>query len=155
MYSVEVPAESKSMSRLDEIVQAPGILAVTAGKLDSFEYRFSEGAMPADYDRWRQLFAGLARVMLMQSDVNEARLVLQDYTLLLRYSEDVIVGVVALKGHPVVKSMQRMVRSTFRHLGVKPPETRSRYAPRATPAPVAPTAKPYTGDDDVLWKKPQ
>lgn len=160
MYSA-AQTESKVMSRLDKLVQAPGILAASAGNLTSLEYRFSDETDPVNFDRWRQLFAGLAKLLTLRPDDDEARLVLGDCTLLLRFSNGIYVGVVARKGHPVVKSMQRMVRSAFRSFGVVPPESKSRYTPR----PVSPTsntttssttAPPYVSEaESAFWKKPQ
>ena len=148
------------MSRLDKLVQAPGILAASAGTLTSLEYRFSDEAVPVDFERWRQLFSGLAKLLTLRPDDDEARLVLGDYTLLLRFSEGMYVGVVARKGHPVVKSMQRMVRSAFRSFGVAAPDSKSRYTPRIVSppsgtTPSSTTTPSYVSDaEGALWKKP-
>lgn len=106
------------MHAISKIIQAPGILAASCGQRGSQEFVFAKDVPQEDRDRLQGMINHLCEALeaspLRQED--EIKAVLSGETVMVRRNADMHVGVVVTKGHPVVKSLQRMVRKAFRDL---------------------------------------
>lgn len=65
-------------------------------------------------ERWKDLVAEAARLRQISGE-SQIRVLVGDHALLLMGDDHDVVGLVFIKGHPIVKSVVRMVRQLFRH----------------------------------------
>lgn len=139
------------MQVIDKFIENDGILAACAGQRGVLEFAYPSTTVTADRERWGAMFAHLITLLDLIPD-DEIKVVVNEHTLVFRRQDVTYVGVVVIKGHPVVKSVQRMVRALFRKLGSPVPSPRDARAARirqenaAAPAapPVAPSTAPVT-----------
>ena len=112
-------------SKLERVHGHDGIVAVLG--MDKAAIERGEPSWVGE-DRWREV--AMAAVQLLRlSKQPQIRVLVGDYAVLVSGDEDDIVGVVFVKGHPVVKSVVRMLRQLLRH---------ARNASAATPPPPRP-----------------
>lgn len=127
------------MAVLSKFIQADGIEAACGGPRSALDYAFDSTLGEEERQVYRQIFEKMIELLDLIPQQDELKITLDNQSLLLRQNGDVFVAVVAKKGHSVVKSLQRMVRRTFKVLGApidKKPE-------KSSPPPlVPPTPKP-------------
>lgn len=147
------------MSSLTKFTQADGIQAACGGPRSALDFSFTLGTVEEEQERYKNIFAKMIELIALVPDQDELKITLDSQSLLLRRSEGIYIGIVATKGHPIVKSLQRMVRRAFRSMGARSPSTRPRPVGVPTAAPNAPTApldvsttRPHGVDDDNLPK---
>jgi hypothetical protein len=148
------------MSVLNSLVDAPGIMAACGGEKGSIIFVFGENVPPSDSAKWREIFMNLQTILDLAREEEDVKLVLGNYSIVLRRNQSVYVGVIAMKGHSVIKSLQRMVRRAFKHFGAPvhdgrrrllapsaPSTTSTSWTSPATPAPV-PDSTPFDPHND-------
>ena len=135
------------MSALSKLIDAPGLFASCGGPQKALDFAFASDIPDVDRDLWRAVFTNLVSILEMSGD-EEMRLTMGKKSVLIRRSTDTYVGVVAQKGHPVVKSLQRMIRKSFKHFGAPVPSGRTRPKPPAPnlPPPPAFGSGPFGSD---------
>ena len=122
-----------TLSRIERVLRHDGIVAV----LDLTADQAQAGQEPSwvGDDKWRPIV--LESVRLRQiADEPQVRVLVGEHAVLVSGDEKHVVGVVFIKGHPVVKSVVRMVRQLLR----QPASAARRSAAAATSAPSAPPA---------------
>jgi hypothetical protein len=127
------------MSVLNKFTEADGIEAACGGTRNALDFSFTVGSPDEVRRRYKEIFIKMVEILEIEEGQNEFKATLDAKSLLLRRSGTTYVGVIAIKGHPVVKSLQRMVRKTFRKLGARVPETKSRTPAAAQLRPAVPT----------------
>ena len=105
------------MQVINKFIEKDGILAACAGQQGALEFSFSSSTVAPDREKWKGMFAQLISVLNAAPESDEVKAITGELSLVFRRSGDTYVGVVVIKGHPVVKSVQRMVRAGFRKLG--------------------------------------
>jgi hypothetical protein len=102
---------------LNKIVANAGIVSV--GHRDPHnKWVFVEGTTSsapkteAETKKIHEIFTQ-ALDLLSTSEEPEVKIMFGDKTLVIQKNEDHVLGIVVCKGHPVVKSLQRMFRKTF------------------------------------------
>lgn len=133
------------MSTLNKFTQADGIQAACGGPRSALDFSFSLSISEEERERYKSIFNKMIELIALVPEQDELKITLDSQSLLLRRSDGVYIGVVATKGHPIVKSLQRMVRRAFKKMGVRAPSTRPRSdaVPQATStAPTAPLDVP-------------
>lgn len=140
---------------LQKLIDTPGLSASCGGQKSALDFAFSDEIVGPDRDQWRGIFLNLVKILDLASDQEEVKLVVGPHSVVVRRNQDTYVGVVAQKGHPVVKSLQRMVRRAFKHLGAPMHPSRPRPAPSVTPTqwstptpPPAPDRTPFDPQND-------
>lgn len=126
-----------NMSVLQKLIDTPGIIAACGGTGPNLQFALPPPSAATDDEReqWFGIFRNLVSICEAHKDQEEIKLILKDHSIVLRRSGDTYVGLVAEKGHPVIKSMQRMLRKSFRHFGARVPEANPRYRSIRNPAP--------------------
>ena len=128
------------MSSLTKFTQADGIQAACGGPRNALDFSFKMGTAPDERNRYELIFAKMIELIALVPEQDELKITLDSQSLLLRRSDGIYIGVVATKGHPIVKSLQRMVRRAFKNMGARAPTSRPRPVGVPTAAPTAPTA---------------
>jgi len=148
---------------LTKLIEADGITAACGGERGAFEFGFSSAVLPTERDQIKEIFAAMLRLLdTLPEGQEELKITLATQSLLLRQSRGTYVGVVAVKGHPVIKSLQRTVRRAFAKLGapLRQVRPRSKPVPAGVPttADTAPTRPltlvpdpPLTDDDNGFF----
>lgn len=153
------------MSALQKLIDTPGIVAACGGPKSVLDFAFlstTTQEQQEQQEQWKGVFLKLVTILDLERNEKEVKLILNDYSIVLRRSGETYVGLVAYKGHPVIKSLQRMLRNSFRHFGVPVPQAPSRQrhlnlvktapapvvAPVVTPAPSLPGSPPSGGVND-------
>lgn len=120
-----------SLNRLQRVYTHDGIVAVMA--MDAQQKARGEMSWVGE-ESWRELVTEAA-VLLKVAGQEQIRVQVGDHAVLMAAEGDEVMALVFVKGHPVVKSVVRMVRQLLRH---------ARKANVATPAPT-PAAVPSVG----------
>jgi len=144
------------MEVINRFSNVDGIVAAAGGERSALVFSFHKHSSDVDRARWKDLFNHLVEMLDAEPDEDEMRLVLERATLLLRRGGKVYVGAVVEKGHPAVKSLQRMVRRALKSLGAPTVRTDPRPPERAVapsiPAPAnlpPPATDPTPGSGDL------
>ena len=125
---------SMANSRIERVLRHDGILAV----LDWYTDPAHAGGQPqwAGDDNWRNVVMEAVKLRGI-ADQPSVRVLIGDHAVLVSGDDKHVVGVVFIKGHPVVKSVVRMVRQLLRP--ANPPPAAAPPAPVAPPIPAAPS----------------
>lgn len=123
-------------TEVDKLTEVPGILAVSKTVGYTTEVKVSDG----DSRPWAPVLGG-ARKVLDAAGVDELKVALDKYSVIVMRSGRVTLGVVVIKSHPVVKSLKRMLRRAFKRIGNAAHDP----AVPASPETAAPTS-PIAGD---------
>lgn len=138
------------MEVINKFADVDGIVAAAGGEKSALVFAFSSHVSDDERARWRDVFNNLVGVLDLVESEDEVRFVLKEHTLLLRRGGDVYVGAVVTKGHPVVKSLQRMVRRSLQRMGAPVVRTDPRPTPPApVPSAPAPVTDPPSGGGDL------
>jgi len=145
-------------SILTTLTKADGITAACCGDPAALSFSYASDVSDSDRVQFKQVFEAMIHLLNLMPDEDELKITVNAQSLVLRRNKGVYVGVVAVKSHPVVKSLARMMRQAFRKQGAPLPEKRRRtnrpptpQAPSVAPArPLdgPPPAPPPKGDDD-------
>lgn len=104
-----------AMSRIERVLRHDGIVAV----LDmTAEQMGGEPSWVGD-DRWKPIVLEAVRLRHIANEPS-IRVLVGDHAVLVSGDEKHVVGVVFIKGHPVVKSVVRMVRQLLRPASPQP-----------------------------------
>jgi len=160
-------------SILTTLTKVDGVTAACCGDPAAFSFSFDSDVLDDDRTQFKRIFYTMVELLKLMPDEDELKIALNVRSLVLRRHRGTYVGVVAIKSHPVVKSLQRMMRAAFRKQGVPLPTVRRKLlpasVPKATvsavpePVPTAPTgpigvpspADPLPpADDDKGWPPP-
>lgn len=119
-----------SSTRIERVLRHDGIVAVL--DISGGDAQTGEVSWVGD-DNWRPIVmeAVTLRHIAKESSV---RVLVGDHAVLISGDEKKVVGVVFIKGHPVVKSVVRMVRQLLR---AQAPSKAAKVAPAPTPAPAS------------------
>ena len=122
-----------TLSRIERVLRHDGIVAV----LDLTAEQAQAGQEPSwvGDDRWRPIVLESVRLRQIAGEP-QVRVLVGEHAVLVSGDDRHVVGVVFIKGHPVVKSVVRMVRQLLR----QPASAARRSASAVTSAPSAPPA---------------
>jgi hypothetical protein len=106
-----------AMSRIERVLRHDGIVAV----LDMTAEQAQGGGEPSwvGDDRWKPIVLEAVRLRQIANEPS-VRVLVGDHAVLVSGDEKHVVGVVFIKGHPVVKSVVRMVRQLLRQPNPQP-----------------------------------
>ncbi len=99
-----------STTRIERVLRHEGIVAVL--DMTSEQARSGDPAWVGD-DKWKPIVLEAARLRHIASEPS-VRVLVGDHAVLIAGDEAHVVGIVFIKGHPVVKSVVRMVRQLLR-----------------------------------------
>jgi hypothetical protein len=119
--------------QIDKIVKVSGIEAACLVESDKTLLVSTAHDSKIDPSKWRQIFDGLSKVLDIASDPlkeTDSRTIIGDYSLTLIREGDRIIGTASKLGHPVAKSLRRMMKRAAR---------RRTPTARATPATLQPS----------------
>lgn len=119
-----------AMSRIERVLRHDGIVAV----LDLTAEQAQAGGEPSwvGDDRWKPIVLEAVRLRQIANEPS-VRVLVGDHAVLVSGDDRHVVGVVFIKGHPVVKSVVRMVRQLLRQPNPQP------QAQAASSVPTAPS----------------
>ncbi|MEZ4380297.1 MAG: hypothetical protein R3A79_03045 [Nannocystaceae bacterium] len=121
-----------TLSRIERVLRHDGIVAV----LDMTAEQAQTGDCSwVGEDNWKPIVLEAVRLRQIAGEPS-VRVLVGEHAVLVSGDEPHVVGVVFIKGHPVVKSVVRMVRQLLR-AGAPKPATAA--APAPAPAAQAPT----------------
>jgi hypothetical protein len=116
-----------TLSRIERVLRHDGIVAV----LDMTAEQAQTGDCSwVGEDNWKPIVLEAVRLRQIAGEPS-VRVLVGEHAVLVSGDDPHVVGVVFIKGHPVVKSVVRMVRQLLRA-----------GAPKAAPAPAAPAPTP-------------
>ena len=126
-----------TLSRIERVLRHDGIVAV----LDLTAEQASAGMEPSwvGDEKWRPIVLESVRLRQIANEP-QVRVLVGEHAVLVSGDEKHVVGVVFIKGHPVVKSVVRMVRPLLRQPNTSSSRrsvTAAAPAPAVAPAPVA------------------
>lgn len=131
-----------STAVLNQFVSAEGVSVACAGDKDLLQCAFDASVPEGAREKWKNAFDHAQKFMQTLEAEDQIKIALHEHTLLLRHNKGVYIGVVAVKGHPVIKSLQRMIRRGFKKMGA-PIGTKPTASQPQTPAPT-PASLPAT-----------
>jgi hypothetical protein len=104
-------------NRIERVLRHDGIVAV----LDMTAEMAANGDPAwAGEERWQPIVMEAVKLRQIANEPS-VRVLVGDHAVLVSGDEKHVVGVVFIKGHPVVKSVVRMVRQLLRHPNAIPP----------------------------------
>jgi len=118
---------------LQSFIDTPGIVAACGGQKGALSFAFSHGVAIDDRDRWSAVFPSLLSLLELIQEERQARVILGQHSVLICRNETAYIGVAIRKGHPVGKSLQRMIRRKFKYLNAPMSEFVSPRAPPISP----------------------
>lgn len=129
-----------TLSRIERVLRHDGIVAVLDMTADQAQ---AGDCSWVGEDRWKPIVLEAVRLRQIAGEPS-VRVLVGEHAVLVSGDDRHVVGVVFIKGHPVVKSVVRMVRQLLRAGApaakpAAPAPTQAVSAPVATPAP-APAA---------------
>jgi hypothetical protein len=128
-----------SSTRIERVLRHDGIVAVldiTGGDAQSGDISW------VGDDNWRAIVMEAVKLRQIATEPS-VRVLVGDHAVLISGDEHKVVGVVFIKGHPVVKSVVRMVRQLLRASAPsKPVAVQAAPIQAATPAPQPPQVTP-------------
>ena len=106
-----------AMSRIERVLRHDGIVAV----LDLTAEQAQAGAEPSwvGDDNWKPIVLEAVRLRQIANEPS-VRVLVGEHAVLVSGDDKHVVGVVFIKGHPVVKSVVRMVRQRLRQPNPQP-----------------------------------
>jgi hypothetical protein len=107
------------MNKIERVLRHDGIVAV----LDQTAEQAQTGGEPSwvGDDKWKPIVLEAVKLRQIANEPS-VRVLVGDHAVLVSGDEKHVVGVVFIKGHPVVKSVVRMVRQLLRQPN-PPPQT--------------------------------
>lgn len=102
---------------LDRLSSADGIIAAVLVRGASAETAVSaKSSVPKD--KWQEMFTALTAVLAAAKSFGEKdlRVVLGDYTMTVAQYDEGVLGVATILGHPVAKSLRRMMSRSMKSL---------------------------------------
>jgi len=127
-------------NELQRLIQTDGILAAACGSVGgSLEVR--AGHIVKDRN-WKGIFAAGFNMLGLHANVSTLKINMGDLSILLEAHEGRKIAVVVVSGHPIVKSLRRMVRRSFRRLVDTPLTT----PVVSDAAPQTPATRPESGE---------
>lgn len=128
-----------TLSRIERVLRHDGIVAVLDMTADQAQ---AGDCSWVGEDRWKPIVLEAVRLRQIAGEPS-VRVLVGEHAVLVSGDDRHVVGVVFIKGHPVVKSVVRMVRQLLR---AGAPAAKPAPAPAAAPAPTqavsAPVATP-------------
>ncbi len=117
-----------AMSRIERVLRHDGIVAV----LDLTAEQAQAGGEPSwvGDDRWKPIVLEAVRLRQIANEPS-VRVLVGDHAVLVSGDDRHVVGVVFIKGHPVVKSVVRMVRQLLRQPNPQPQAQAAASVPTA------------------------
>ena len=113
-----------SLSRIERVLRHDGIVAV----LDMTAEQAQSGDCSwVGEERWKPIVLEAVRLRHIANE-SSVRVLVGEHAVLVSGDDRHVVGVVFIKGHPVVKSVVRMVRQLMRGIAPSPPATASQGA---------------------------
>jgi hypothetical protein len=98
------------MNKIERVLRHDGIVAVLDQAAD--QAQGAEGAWVGD-EKWKPIVLEAVKLRQIANEPS-VRVLVGDHAVLVSGDEKHVVGVVFIKGHPVVKSVVRMVRQLLR-----------------------------------------
>jgi hypothetical protein len=129
-------------SILTTLTKVAGVTAACCGDPAAFSFSFDSAVLDDERAQFQKIFRTMVELLKLMPNEEELKITLNAQSLVLRRNKGIYVGVVAIKSHPVVKSLQRMVRSAFRKQGVPLPTARKKPVVASAPMPPALVAVP-------------
>ncbi len=123
-----------SSTRIERVLRHDGIVAVL--DISGGDAQTGEISWVGD-DNWRAIVMEAVTLRQIAKEPS-VRVLVGDHAVLISGDEKKVVGVVFIKGHPVVKSVVRMVRQLLR----APAPSKAKVAQAPTPAPAASVVPP-------------
>lgn len=106
-----------SLSRIERVLRHDGIVAV----LDMTAEQAQSGDCSwVGEERWKPIVLEAVRLRHIAAE-SSVRVLVGEHAVLVSGDDRHVVGVVFIKGHPVVKSVVRMVRQLMRGVAPSPP----------------------------------
>jgi len=128
-----------SSTRIERVLRHDGIVAVL--DISGAQNESGDISWVGD-DRWRPIVMEAVRLREIAGEPS-VRVLVGEHAVLISGDDKHVVGVVFIKGHPVVKSVVRMVRQLLRAPSPKAAKAAAKVPVQAVPsqpvAPVAPT----------------
>ena len=121
-------------SILTKLTKTDGVSAACCGDPGALSFSFDLGVPEDERAQFKKIFQTMVDLLNLMPNEDELKIGLTAQSLVLRRNQGIYVGVVAVKSHPVVKSLQRMVRRAFKKQGAPLPVSRPKTK---APAPVA------------------
>ena len=106
-------------NRIERVLRHDGIVAVL--DMTAEQAQGGEPSWVGD-DRWKPIVMEAVRLRQIAGEPS-VRVLVGDHAVLVSGDDKHVVGVVFIKGHPVVKSVVRMVRQLLRQPATPPPTT--------------------------------
>jgi hypothetical protein len=106
--------------QIDKIVTFSGIVAACLMDNDKTLLVAKSHASAVELGKWRQIFDGLTKVLDLAADPlkdSDSRTIIGDYSLTLIREGDCVIGTASMLGHPVAKSLRRMMKRVARRRG--------------------------------------
>lgn len=97
-------------TQIDKMVTTDGILAACIVEPDK---HLRCAAKNGDQDKWTKIFQGLSSVLDL-SDDDDVRVILGNRTITMMRDGTRIIGATTPVGHPIAKSLRRMMRRAVR-----------------------------------------
>ncbi|MCB9569178.1 MAG: hypothetical protein H6710_18520 [Myxococcales bacterium] len=119
-----------TISRIERVLRHDGIVAVL--DMTAEQAQAGESSWVGE-DRWKPIVLEAVRLRQIANE-SSVRVLVGEHAVLVSGDERHVVGVVFIKGHPVVKSVVRMVRQLLR---ASAPSGAGHQASQAAPAPAA------------------
>lgn len=127
-----------SSTRIERVLRHDGIVAVL--DISGAQNESGDISWVGD-DRWRPIVMEAVRLREIAGEPS-VRVLVGEHAVLISGDDKHVVGVVFIKGHPVVKSVVRMVRQLLRAPSPKAAKAAAKVAVQAIPSqPVAPVAQ--------------
>ena len=126
-----------SLNRLHRVFTHDGIVAALSQ--DAQQHTDKQLSWVGD-EAWRELAIEAIELRALCGQ-EQIRVLAGDHSLLIAAQGDEVVGLVFVKGHPVVKSVVRMVRQLLRH-AVKADQAKPDNSEASALRPAAPSPKP-------------
>ncbi len=129
-----------TLSRIERVLRHDGIVAVLDMTADQAQ---ADDCSWVGEDRWKPIVLEAVRLRQIAGEPS-VRVLVGEHAVLVSGDDRHVVGVVFIKGHPVVKSVVRMVRQLLRAgaPAAKPAPAPAAAAPAPTQAVPAPVATP-------------
>lgn len=133
------------MQALTKITSTEGVIGACGGQRGALTFSFRHASAMSDGERrrWQDLVQGAVALTERAQGHDEIRVVLSEHTILIRRDDDHFAGAIVIKGHPVVKSLQRMVRRVLRLVRPQP----QRIPDTGRPADLLSTTEPAAEPD--------
>ncbi|MCP3677018.1 MAG: hypothetical protein GY721_05355, partial [Deltaproteobacteria bacterium] len=105
---------------LANIVKTSGIVAVCGGPKSSLSFAYDDEHEGLEREKWEKILSQTLSVLEREpvGDVSDIRVQFENYTVVAKQNEGIFLGAVVVRGNPVIKSTQRLLRKAFSQFGV-------------------------------------